>query len=211
MKTNLGNIPYDPKGEAIRREKMRTADLDREERNKSFPTIFVKGFGFRPYYSGHDTVYIRGPLCPAQATKDRRCLASLSGSETGLSAYCDVCDKSFPLPISLQKFREVAHRAYEGYQNSQAKHITLDVPPEAVKAEVEDSSRKIVVVWSQKDGRNAAVIYLINKDDKGNKTQIFADLDREEIRYDATDIPPGKILTKIRAEFPSTDAEITYK
>jgi hypothetical protein len=204
-------IKYDPRGEATRREQMRNADLDRIERNKEFPTLLVKGFGFRPFFTGHDTINIHGPLCPAQLTKDRTCLAPLIGdSETSTKARCEVCGKSFELPFSFQNSRQIAHRAYEGLLNSQATPITLDVPYDAVKAEVEDETRYVKVVWSQKNGRNAAVIYFIQKDAKGDKTQIFVDMDREEIRYDANDIPPGKILAKVRAEFPKAEVEITY-
>lgn len=203
---------YNPAGEAARREQMRKADLDRIERNKDFPTIFVKRFGFRPYFTGHDTIHMKGPLCPGLLTKERQCLAELSGdSAQSVKAHCDVCNRSYDLPHSFEEYRNIAQKAYEGLLNSQTKLITLDVPYEAIKAESEDETRDIKVVWSQKDGRNQAIIYLIEKDANGDKSQIFADLDREEIRYDSSDIPPGKILAKIKAEFKNTKDEIEYK
>lgn len=203
---------YSAGGEAARREQMRNADLDREERSKALPAIFVKSFGFRPYYNSHDNIQIRGPLCPAALSKERRCLSPLTtDTSQPLAAHCEVCGKSFTLPHIFDEFRNIAHRAYEGLLNSQADLITLDIPYEAVKAEAEDETRWVKVVWSQKDGRNQAVIYLIEKDANGNKLHIFADLEREEIRYDAGDIPPGKILAKIKAEFRKTNADIEYK
>lgn len=203
---------YNPAGEAARREQMRNADLDRIERNKEFPTLFVKKYGFRPYFSGHDTIHIKGPLCPGSLTKDRQCLAELSSENNqSTKARCDVCNRSYNLPHSFDEFRTIAYKAYEGFLNSQTNLITLDVPYEAIKAESEDETRIIKVVWSQKDGRNQAIIYLIEKDGNADKSQIFADLEREEVRYDSSDIPPGKILAKIKAEFKETKVEIRYK
>lgn len=203
---------YSPAGEAARREQMRNADLDRQERNKKFPTIFVKKYGFRPYYTGHDTIHLKGPLCPGSLTKDKPCLATLAGETAQTAkAHCEVCGRTYDMPHSFEDFMRIAEKAWEGFENSQTELITLDVPYEAVKAEAEDETRWVKVVWSQKDGRNQALIYLIEKDKNGNKSQIFADLDREEIRYDAGDIPPGKILAKVKAEFRTTKVDIEYK
>ena len=203
---------YNPSSEAAAREQRRNADIDRDQRSQALPTIFVKEFGFRPFYNVHDEIQIKGPLCPASLSKDRRCLAPLKGAnDQATKANCEVCDKSFEMPYSFYDFRNIAHRAYEGLLNSQAELITLDVPYEAVKAEEEDKTRKVKVVWSQKDGRNQAVIYFIEKNSSGDKTQIFADMEREEIRYDASDIPPGKILAKVKAEFKNTKTEIQYE
>jgi hypothetical protein len=206
------SIKYSAAGEAARREQIRNADLDREERSRALPTIFVKAYGFRAYYNDHDNIQIKGPLCPSSITKERRCLAPLTGGGTqSLTAHCDVCGKNYTMPHAFDEFRGIAHRAYEGLLNSQTELITLDVPYEAVKAKEEDDTRWIKVVWSQKDGRNQAVIYFIEKAANGDKAQIFADLDREEIRYDAGDVPPGKILAKVKAEFRETKVDIDYK
>lgn len=200
-------------GVAARLKQKREADLDRMERNENFPVIFVKGYGFRPYLSNHDSINIGGPLCPGSLSKDRQCLAELSGdSAEGSKAHCDVCGRTYDMPHNFQEFRGIAHRAYEGFVNSQAEVVTLDVPYEAIKAESEDETRKIKVVWSQKDGRNQAVIYLIKKgEDSGEKAQVFADIDREEIRYDSGDMHPEEVLAKITAEFRKTKIEIEYK
>jgi len=206
-------IKFDAKGSAALREQMRNAEIDREKRNKELPTIFVKKYGFRPYYNSHDNIQINGPLCPSNLTKSRQCLAPLR-RETGAeetSAHCDVCGKNYSLPHNFQDFRDIAHRAYEGLLNSEAELITLDVPYEAVKAEAEDGKRWVKVVWSQKDGRNQAVIYFIEKNAEGNKSQMFADFDREEVRYDAVDVPPGTILAKVKAQFRDTKIDIEYE
>jgi hypothetical protein len=207
--------PYNPAGEAARREQQRNADLDRIERNKEFPTVFVQSFGFRPYFSGHDTIQIKGPLCPSLLLKDRQCLSPISPldgeNEYSRKAHCDVCGKDYEMPFSFQKFKEVAHKAYEGFLNSQTELITLDVPYGAIKAESKDDTREIKIVWSQKDGRNQAIVYLLNRDGGGEKSHMFIDLDRQEIRHDPSDKMPGEILAKIVAEFRDTVVDIRYK
>lgn len=209
---NTKTPKYSTSGEAARKEQQRIADLDREERDKSLPTIFVKSYGFRPHYNYHNNIQINGPLCPASISKDRICLAPLVGdNEKTTKAHCEVCGKNYDMPHDFESFRRVAHMAYEGLRHSQAEIITLDVPYEAVKASAEDETRWVKVVWSQKDGRNQAIIYFIEKDKNGEKSHIFADMDREEVRYDADDIPPGKILAKLKAEFRRTKADYEYK
>lgn len=211
MKFDTKPLKFSSAGEAARKEQMRNADLEREERNRQFPTIFVKKYGFRPFYNYHENIQIKGPLCPNSVTKDRQCLSPLTGNDSSTMAHCNVCDKNYSMPHNFQDFRNIAHNAYEGLLNSQTDFITLDVPYEAVKAASEDESRWVKVVWSQKDGRNQALVYLIEKDQEGDKSQIFIDLDREEVRYDSGDIPPGKILAKVKVEFRDTKVDIEYK
>jgi hypothetical protein len=210
----IGKFPRsNPAGEATKRKVIREADLDRIERNKEFPVIFIKTFGFRPYFSGHDTIHIKGPLCPGSLSRDKQCLAELSGDNIeSKQARCDVCGRTYKMPHGFQEFRQIAHKAYDGFVNSQAEIITLDVPYNAIKAEAEDETRKIRIKWSQKDGRNQAVIYFIKKDERdGEKAHAFVDFDREEIRHDSGDKHPEEYLAKITAEFKNTDVNIEYK
>lgn len=212
-RSTIKPLRYNTSGEAARREQKRLADLDREARNKQQPTIFVKKFGFRPEYSGHETLRMKGPLCPTSLSKDRQCLAPLSGdSAESIDARCDVCGSTHKLPHPFEEFRSIAKKAYEGLLNSQAELITLDVPYEAIKAKAEDDTRRIKIVWSQKDGRNQAIIYFIEKDGNTNGAKVhgFVDLDREEFRHDAADITPGKVLAAISAYFPNTEVQIKY-
>lgn len=207
---------FNAAGDAARRKFIRETDLDRIEKNKEFPVIFVKTFGFRPYFSGHghETVHMKGPLCPGYLSKDkdRQCLAELSGDGVeSKNAHCDVCGRNYELPHNFQEFSSIAHKAYDAFEDSQAELVTLDVPYDAIKADSEDETRKIEVVWSQKDGRNQAIIYLIKKGDSGGqKAHLFADIDREEVRHDSGDKHPGEIVAKITAEFKNTNVEIKY-
>lgn len=212
---NPRSFPQINRANNVARQKvLREAELDRMESNRRFPVIFVKGFGFRPQLNLHDKIDVDGPLCPSSLSKDKQCLAELSaggGDINSRNAHCDVCGRTYEMPHGFQEFRQIAHKAYDGFMNSQAEIITLDVPYNAIKAEAEDETRKIIIKWSQKDGRNQAVIYFIKKDEQdGEKAHAFVDFDREEIRRDSGDKHPEEYLTKITAEFKNTDVEIKY-
>lgn len=209
----ITKFPKTNSADIARRKQVRDENLERIEKNNEFPVFNFKAFGFRPYFNNNDKINIKGPLCLGSLSKDRQCLAELRGDNAeSKKAHCIVCGRTYDLPHGFQEFREIANEAYDGFVNSQAEIITLDVPYEAIKAEDEDETRKIRIKWSQKDGRNQAVIYFINKDDTGGeKAQTFVDMDREEIRHDSSDMHPDKYLVKITAEFKSTNVGIEYK
>jgi len=200
------------------RQQLIDAQSALDEKNKKMVPFMFMGFGFKPQYNHHGNINMDGILCPRQITKDRPCFAALTVSDTeSVEASCDVCGATYTLPHGFQRFREIAHRAYEGKLNFEASGgviQTLDVPYDAIKisSESEDKTRAIEVKWAQKDGRNQAIVYFINKEDNttGAKPQIFVDMDRQEIRHDARDQRPGEVLAKITATFKNTKAHIEY-
>ncbi|MBP7740635.1 hypothetical protein KA089_00435 [Candidatus Woesebacteria bacterium] len=209
-------IKFNARDAAASREQKRVAHLENEERNKEIPVFMFKKFGFRPYYGAmKGDLKMDGPLCPHMLDAKRNCLSGLSGvSIESTEATCDVCESKYTLPIPFQKFRDVAKKAYEGYLNfvqSGNKIVTLDSGYSSVaKDQANKGNKWVKVFWSQKNGRNMAIIYCIDRDDNGDKVQIFADMEREELRYDANDIPPGKVLAKIKAEFKNTEINVNY-
>lgn len=211
---NQRQLRYNPAGEAASREQRRQAELELEERNKQLPVFEFMGFHFQPRYADRMSLRIDGALCPRSNRDGRPCLALLnSESEEATRVTCEVCGFSGELPYGYQKLRQLAKSAYEGYKRlieNGGQIITLDVPYEAIKDSDEDESRAIRIKWAQKEGRNMAVIYFIEKYAGGDKSQIFVDLDREEVRYDASDIPPGKMLARVSAEFVNTQVQIDY-
>lgn len=208
---------YSPSGEAkLREQKLREATAS-DERNSQLKPFMFKGYGFKPVYHAHKgTISVDGPLCPRNDTKGQPCLSNLSplnGDTNQTQAICEVCGFTGTLPNPFEAFRLIANKKYDGhrrYVESGGIIETLDTPYEAIKEQSEDENRAIKIKWAQKDGRNMAVIYFIEKDGKSDKTEIFVDMDREELRYDATDIPPGKILSNVRAEFSKTKVNIEY-
>lgn len=212
----LGQIPkYNPTGEAKLKEQKRLAQQATEEKNRQLQAFMFRGFGFKPRYGAHTgTLNMDGPLCPREDVNKIPCLSMLSGETDKTRVVCEVCGFSGDLPEPYEKFRQTAHKKFDGrqrYLDSGGKIETLDVPYEAIKKTDQDDTRAIKIKWAQKDGRNMAVIYFIEKDKNGNKTQIMVDMDREEIRYDASDIAPGKVLAEIHAIFPKTEMGIEYK
>jgi hypothetical protein len=204
-------------GEAKVREQKRQAELETDEKNRLIPVFMFKGFGFRPQYRVRGPLYLEGPLCPRPDSKGNICFSELTGESEQNKVICEVCDFSADTAYPLQRFKEIAHKKYEGhlrFLESGGNIETLDVPYEAIKDKSEEDNRAIKIKWSQKDGRNMALIYFIDNsesNDQGEKSQVFVDMDREEIRHDASDIPPGKILAKVIAEFPTTKVELSYK
>ncbi len=212
------SINYNSNNSAAKKEQIRQANLETEERNKDIPVFMFKGFGFRPFYgTTRGNLRMDGPLCPRAVSKERICLAKLNGKGIdSTQANCDVCGGHFELPNAFEEFRQIAHKAYEGYLNfveSGGKIQTLDVPFEAIKAEDQDKTRRIRIKWSQQDGRNQAIIYLISLVDnkEGDKVHAFVDLDREEFRHDIKDIDPGRVVSAVKIVFPKTEIDFKYK
>lgn len=206
---------YNPAGEAKAREQKRQAEAETEVKNRALPAFMFQGYGFRPQYGvTRGTLRLDGPLCPKTSAQGETCFADLVGESEKTTVACDVCGFTGELPQPFQRFREIAHKKYEGHQRyveSGGNIETLDVPYEAIKEKSEDETRRIKIKWAQKDGRNTAVVYFIEKGEKnGAKAQVFADLDRKELRHDASDVNPEKILARITAEFPEVKSEITY-
>jgi len=172
--------------------------------------IFIfKGYGFEPYGNSRGSMSLHGPLCPAEYKNEKKCLCVLE--EWNNHMLCPVCSKQYPLSGEMSTLMNNAHKAYKAYLRSGKKIITLDIPVSTVKAEDEDAFHKVSVVLSQKDGRKQAIIYICEREKKVGKTHIFADIDREELRYDPSDIAPGEILVKLTAEFKNAISSIQYK
>jgi hypothetical protein len=203
-----------PSGEAQARQQRIDSREANNFKNSQIPVFTFRGLGFRPYYGlTNGTLQIEGPLCPSKRL-NRECYVQLEmvGDEEK-EGRCPICDKTYDFKMSKTDLRGLAHADYKGllrFQESDGEVITLDVPYEAIKAKAKDETREIKINWSQKDGRNQAVIYLIDTQARGKKAQIFVDFDREEVRHDAGDQKPGELISKIKAEFPGTEHTIEY-
>jgi hypothetical protein len=205
---------YNPLGDAKLRKQRQDEDLESIRRNRKIPVFMFGGFGYRQKWRAtKPTSYnLEGPLCPKRDSRGNECFAELVPE--GEKAVCEVCGFSTKVSATFEELRRVARKANDGQQRrleSGDKIQTLDVPYEAIKSENEDENRKIRIKWSQKDGRNMAVVYFIDKTNDGAKSQVFVDLDREELRYDFSDEHPGKVVAVLKAYFPETEVEIEYK
>lgn len=209
------NIRSTSMGEVKMREQKMEASRRVKEENSKIPVFMFKGFGFLPQYTERGSLQIEGPLCPLRINQEEECYNKLNASSGDIDVYCEICDKKLTLPHPYQQFREIAHKRYEGklrFEQSKGKVETLDVPFTAIKAEGEDETRRIRIKWSQKDGRNQATVYFINRkgNQEGEKVQTFVDIDREEFRHDANDVEPGKVVAAVKVVFPNTEIDVKY-
>lgn len=205
---------YSASGDAAMKKIKHQITSEIQEKNTELSVFTFQGFAFRPQFRERGGIYLQGPLCPRKRT-NRVCYTLLSKLDEK-QAECPVCKVVFPLPDAYERLREIAHLDYEGYRRfleSGDKVVKLDAPYNAIKAEIEDETRAVRVVWSQKDGRDQAIIYFVERDNNtdGDKTHMFADFEREEIRFDKSDVPAGKILAKVKAEFRNSNVTTEYK
>ncbi len=161
-------IKFNASSAAVSREQHRVAHLENQEKNKEIPVFMFKRFGFRPYYGEiKGDLRMEGPLCAHMLDAKRNCFSKLSSASVDeIVANCDVCNREYTLPLPFQKFKEVAKKAYEGYVNyieSGNKIVTLDAGYSSVaKDKANNGNKWVKVFWSQKDGRNMAIIFNCN-------------------------------------------------
>jgi hypothetical protein len=216
------NFDYKPPrfnsaGEAKRLDQKRQVEQETELKNRKIPVFMFQGYGFRPqYHASRGGMYLDGPLCPRRDSKGEECFSKLIGDLGSKDVVCKVCEFTGVLPKLFEEFRKTAEMKYEGrqrYLESGGNIQTLDVPYEAIKQSEKDGTRDIKIKWSQKDGRDMAVIYFIDTKNNtdGDKAQIFVDFEREELRHDAIDLKPGAVVAVIKAIFPNTSIDVSYK
>lgn len=198
---------------SVKQQKL-DAHRDAELRSEKYQAFMFHGFGFRPYeHASSGSLGIKGPFCP-RSTKDRLCFSELDQvNASDNSMQCPVCDFTCTLPVNVDEFKRKARKSYEAkinYESVGGQIQTLDTPFDAIKERSELDDRVIEIKWSQKDGRNIAVIYFIDKNISSDKTQMFVDFDRQEVRYDSTNDQPGEILAEVTAIFKNASMNIKY-
>lgn len=92
--------------------------------------------------------------------------------------------------------------------------VSLEEPITQVKVRDEDDIYFIAAKIGQKDGKRVGVVYFGEKNKDQKKTdysQIFIDLDDEQIRFDKSNKHPKKILAKMKVEFSDSAVNSTFK
>lgn len=163
-------------------------------------------FLWEPFYTKTDSLSIRGPLCS-------RCFIHLNPrtDHTIQEVTCTGCNKTYKTEETFEQLRGEAHSIFEGYLRSRKKVITLDIPISNVFDKIKDDHHVVKAYLSQKDGKKMALVYILERDADGDKSQIFLDLENEQVRYDPSDIPPSKLLAKMKVEFKNSSVSIDYK
>jgi len=175
------------------------------DRDETENTIFkYKNLCWEPYYTRTDSLNIKGPLCT-------QCFIILNPGDTqAVESKCVKCGKNYKTTKTFEELRGEAYLIFDGYLRSKKKVITLDIPVSNVFDEEKDEFHAVKVYLSQKDGKKMALVYILERDGSGDKSQIFVDLENEQVRYDPSDIPPSKLLAKMKVEFKNASQENIY-
>ncbi len=147
------------------------------------------------------------PLCP-----DSTCHTFLEQFQGHWK--CEKCDKTYSCP-QIGGYSEVKRRVekmWQGYKTLNYKVYSLDLPPTKVVDEAEDDNYWVQARISEKAGKRMAVIYFGEKvkvkQKKDDYTQIFIDLEDEQMRFDKSNKNPMKVVCKLTAEFPESTFEL---
>lgn len=170
-----------------------------------------KAFGvlWRTHNNRHGDPYITGnPLCSTD-----NCHSTLSQDRGGW--FCVKCEKLYPCRNNYQTDHEHVQRMWEGHQTLGWDVYSLELPPTKVKGGDEDENYWVEARIGEKNGKKTALVYFGEKvrgeQDKTDYSQVFLDLEDEQLRFDRGNRNPMKILCKLTAEFQDSTIEQNKK
>lgn len=149
--------------------------------------------------------YLREPYCPVCRCRMDKCYGDLK---------CFNCKKEVNYDNDFEEFREQATKLHNASILAKYEIVSLDEPPTQVKARDDDEKYFVAVKIGQKDGKRVGVVYFGEKTKEQSKedySQLFIDLDDEQLRFDKSNKHPKEILAKLKAEFPDVDIEQKFK
>jgi len=169
-----------------------------------------------------ETCDIHGPFCSS-------CYSTMDFPESAYTVYdneyielndgwggdvtCPLCRKKVRLKNSLEETRrEISLKIKSGIR-SKIEKISLEEPITDVKVRDQDNKYFLAAKIGQKDGKRVGVVYFGEKDKDQKKTdysQIFIDLDDEQIRFDKSNKNPKDILSKLSIEFKKSTSETKF-
>lgn len=176
-----------------------------------FPII--RGLAWEPYLRTDNTRQrsewmLHGPFCP-------NCHAAIyfHAPDEG-KCQNSICGKTHKLTKPFDEITREATEVYRAYKRSNRKIFSLDLPLTIVESKNEDDNYWVLARIGQKNGKKMGVVFMgekLEKQDPKDKTQFFIDFDDEQVRFDKSNMPPLKLLSKIEVEFPSSKVEIVRK
>ncbi len=137
-----------------------------------------------------------------------------AGSTWVGTLICSYCEREFTTkePIDVMKRKIVGQ--YVAYKRAEVPKISLDDPPAQVKVRDEDETYFLAAKIAEKDGKRVGVVYFGEKmktQRKKDYSQIFLDLDDEQVRFDKSNKHPHDIISSLRVEFPQSTHEMKFK
>ncbi len=119
--------------------------------------------------------------------------------------YCVKCIKEYSHQTDYYTDHDSANRMWEGYEKLDWDVYSLDLPPTKVVGEDEDENYWVKAKISEQGGKRMAVVYFGEKvreeQGKSDYSQLFLDLEDEQLRFDRGNKNPMNILCKLTAEF----------
>lgn len=146
--------------------------------------------------------YAVGPYCP-------NCKYELINTHLGFT--CENCGRKFEVTYSLLKLKDKVVKLKQAFDRSSYPIISLDELPRSLKIRDEDEKYFMAAKIGQKDGKSVGVVYFGEKakdQRKEDYSQIFIDLDDEQLRFDKSNKHPKDILAKFKAEFSESSTEL---
>lgn len=173
------------------------------ERSKPEKLYKFRGLLWQPIHSvTHTTGHVSDdvesmPYCP-------KCKAKLT-QRSEYDLHCDLCEVYYKAEPAIDHVAQLASKAYNAKLKEGWVVETLDLPPGIIKDENESDDFWVEARLGQKNGKLMAVIYFGDKkrggDGKKAYSQVFLDLEDEQMRFDKANKNPLEIISKLKAEF----------
>ncbi len=127
---------------------------------------------------------------------------------------CSYCAREFTTkePIDAMKRRVLVQFVVS--KRAEKPKISLDDPPAQVKVRDEDETYFLAAKIAEKDGKRVGVVYFGEKtkdQSKKDYSQVFLDLDDEQVRFDKSNKHPKDMLASLTVEFPNGTHEMKFK
>ena len=127
---------------------------------------------------------------------------------------CSYCEREFTTKDSIDVMKRKVVAQYVAYKRAEKPKISLDDPPAQVKVRDEDETYFLAAKIAERDGKRVGVVYFGEKTKDQRKkdySQIFLDLDDEQVRFDKSNKHPQDILASLTVEFPHGTHEMKFK
>jgi hypothetical protein len=150
--------------------------------------------------------YVSYAMC-----RTKKCLFKLDFAG-GKNATCPKCHKKYSLNNNYEEQRSFVDSEYQASKFWNAEVINLELLPTHIAQESSDENYWILSKLGQKDGKRTLMVLVGDKNSaKGEKVQLFVDIDGEQIRWDKSNLPPGEIIVKFAAIFKKSKVQVIKK
>ncbi len=158
--------------------------------------------------NGRNLISVEGPLC-------KECKIKLSVNRFSKIATCISCKKKVDYLDFLGNdiVKEEATAYLEAKFDEDIPIISFDLnPTKIIKEDNEDENYWLQAKIIQKDGKKMAIVYLgekiHGKQNKKDYSQLFVDIDDEQIRFDKGNKNPMKLVFSLVAAFENSSTII---